>query len=203
MNELESSTWISYDVAAVTSLQSNVTGCAGVASFAGDSSAGAAGVGGVVAGAFTVSDVEALRRSTPEMITVVSAVTDVVVTGNVALVAPPGTVTLEGTLAAAFELNSCTTAPPPGAALCSVAVPIDEAPALTVAGDTVTEVIGGVALAGGFTVSARLAALAPYAADSDTGVEAVTALLVTNANEAVVEPVNTVTFAGSDVNSSG
>ena len=203
MNALESSTWISYDVAAVTSLQSNVTGCAGVALSAGDSNAGAPGVGGGAAGAFTVSVVEALRRSSPEMVTAVSAVTDVVVTGNVALVAPAATVTLAGTLAAAFELNSCTTAPPLGAALWSVAVPIDEVPALTVAGDSVTEMSGGVALAGGLTVRARFAALAPYAADSDTGVVAVTALPVTNANEAVVEPVNTVMLAGKDVNSSG
>lgn len=62
---------------------------------------------------------------------------------------------------------------------------------------------GGVASAGGFTVSPRFAALAPYAAVSDTGVEAATDLPVTNAKEAVVDPVKTVTFAGSDVNSSG
>ena len=200
---LESSTWISYVVAAVTSVQSKVTGCAGVASAAGDRSVGAAGVGGGVAGAFTVNVVAALSRSKPVIVTAVSAETDVVVTGNVALVAPAGTVTLAGTLAAAAELNSCTTAPPLGAALCSVAVPVDDVPELTVVGDNVTEMSGGVALAGGFTVRARFAALAPYAADSDTGVEAVTALLVTNANIAVVEPVNTVIFAGSDVNSSG
>ena len=77
----------------------------------------AAGVGGGVAAAFTVSDIEALRRSSPEMVTAVSAVTDVVEIGNVALATPAGTVTLGGTLAAAFELNSCTTAPPLGAAL--------------------------------------------------------------------------------------
>jgi hypothetical protein len=203
VNVLESSTWIWYDVAAVTSVQSKVVGCAGVALSAGDSSAGAPGVGGGVAGALTVSVVEALSRSSPEMVTAVLAVTDVVATGNVALVAPPGTVTLAGTLAAAFELNSCTAAPPLGAALCSVAVPVDDVPALTAVGDSVTEMSGGVALAGGLTVSARFATLAPYEADSDTGVVAVTALLVTNANEAVVEPVNTVTSAGSDVNSSG
>src|SRR4051794_3876399 len=38
VNVLESSTWISYEVAAVASVQSNATGCAGVASFAGDRS---------------------------------------------------------------------------------------------------------------------------------------------------------------------
>src|ERR687891_2680366 len=46
---LESSIWMRYDVAAVTSVQSNATGCAGVASWAGLSNVGADGVGGVVA----------------------------------------------------------------------------------------------------------------------------------------------------------
>ena len=77
----------------------------------------AAGVGGGVADAFTVSDLDALRRSSPEIVTAVSAVTDAVEIGKVALATPAGTVTLAGTLAAAFELNSCTTAPPLGAAL--------------------------------------------------------------------------------------
>ena len=82
-------------------------------------------------------------------------------------------------------------------------VPIDDVPLFTVAGETVTSMSGGVAAAGGFTVSPRLAALAPYAAVSDTGVDEVTALLVTKANDAVVDPVNTVTFFGSDANNSG
>lgn len=56
--------------------------------------------------AFTVSDVAALSRSSPVIVTAVSAVTDVVVIGNVALVAPPCTVTLAGTAAAPLELNS-------------------------------------------------------------------------------------------------
>ena len=76
-------------------------------------------------------------------------------------------------------------------------------PAVTVVGDSDTLTSVGVALAGGFTVSATLATLDPYAADSDTGVELATDLLVTNAKMADVEPVNTVTFVGSDVNSSG
>jgi hypothetical protein len=84
-----------------------------------------------------------------------------------------------------------------------VTVPVDDVPPFTVAGETVTLMSGGVAAAGGFTVSPRLAALAPYAAVSDTGVDAATAVLVTNANDAVVDPVNTVTFFGSDVNNSG
>ena len=63
MNEIESSTWISYDVAAVTSLQSNVTGCAGVASFAGDTSVGADGVAGG-AGGLTPIDAKRIVSTT-------------------------------------------------------------------------------------------------------------------------------------------
>ena len=79
--------------------------------------ADSAAAGGGAAAAFTVSEVEALNRNNPEIVTAVSAVTDVVEMGNVALVAPAGTVTLAGRLAAVLELNNCTTAPPPGAAL--------------------------------------------------------------------------------------
>ena len=78
---------------------------------------GAAGVGGEEADAFTTSDVLALKRSSA------LTVTDVVAIGNVASVAPAGTVTLAGTLAAAFDVNNCTAAPPEGAALRSVTVP--------------------------------------------------------------------------------
>jgi len=67
----------------------------------------------------------------------------------------------------------------------------------------VTLTTGGVAEAGGFTVNGRLAALPPYAAVNDTGVEDATALLVTNANDAVVDPVKTVTLDGSDEKTSG
>ena len=78
---------------------------------------GGGGGGGGGAAAFTVSDVEALRRSSPEIVTAVSAVTDDVEIGNVALAVPAGTVTLAGTVAAEPELKSCTTAPPLGAEL--------------------------------------------------------------------------------------
>ena len=82
-------------------------------------------------------------------------------------------------------------------------VPVEDVPPLTDAGDTVRFVSGGVELAGGFTVSARFAALPPYDADTETAVVAVADLFVTNANDALVDPVNTVTFAGSDEKSSG
>ena len=74
---------------------------------------------------------------------------------------------------------------------------------MTVAGDTVTLTSGGIASAGGFTVNARLAALAPYADVSETDVGLAIDFAVTNANEAVVDPLKTVTLAGSEVKSSG
>lgn len=82
-------------------------------------------------------------------------------------------------------------------------MPVDDAPPTTLDGDSVTSMSGGVTLAGGFTVSPRLAALAPYAADNETGVDAVADLFVTNANDALVEPVKIVRLRGSDENSSG
>ena len=59
----------------------------------------------------------------PVIVTGVDALTAAVVTVNGALVAPAATVTLAGTVAAAFLLDSVTTAPPAGAALVNVAVP--------------------------------------------------------------------------------
>ena len=69
-------------------------------------SEGPPGGGGGALDGVTVSDVLALRRRRPLIVAVVVAVTDAVVIGNVAVAAPAGTVTLAGTLAAAFELNN-------------------------------------------------------------------------------------------------
>src|SRR5262249_33250008 len=90
-----------------------------------------------------------------------------------------------------------------GAGLCSVTVPVDALPPLTVAGESETVTSGGVDAAGGFTVRPTLAALAPYDADSVTGVVAATDVPVTNAKDADVDPVKTVTLAGRDEKSSG
>lgn len=162
-----------------------------------------AGLGGGAAPAFTDNDVAALSRRSPVIVTAISAVTVDVAIGNVALAAPAGTVTVDGIVAAALELKSCTGAPPLGAALCSVTVPVDVAPPVTLAGDSTTLTSGGIELAGGLTVIPRLAPLAPYAADSDTAVVVDTDWLVTNANDAVVDPVKTVTVGGSELKSSG
>ena len=72
------------------------------------------------------------------MVTVVSTETlRVVDTVNVDAVVPAGTVTLDGTVATfVFELLSVTTAPPVGALLFSVAVPVLVLPRTTLVGFT-------------------------------------------------------------------
>jgi len=73
-------------------------------------------------------------------VTLVLAVTAVVVMVKVALVAPAGTVTLAGTpTTAVLLLESVTTAPPVGAAAVSVAVPVEEAGPATLVGLTDAE----------------------------------------------------------------
>ena len=69
------------------------------------------------------------------MVTVVDAATALVLTVNVALVAPAATVTLDGTVAAAvLLLESVTVAPPAGAAPLNVTVPVEEFPPVTLVG---------------------------------------------------------------------
>src|SRR6267378_6181628 len=73
------------------------------------------------------------------MVTVVDEATVVVFTGNVAVVAPAGTVTLEGTLAAPLLLESATCAPPVEAGPLNVTVPVEEFPPTTLVGFSETE----------------------------------------------------------------
>jgi hypothetical protein len=84
------------------------------------------------------------------MVTVVDAATALVFTGKVALVAPAGTATLEGTLAAPWLLESATCAPPAGAGPLSVTVPVEDCtPPTTLARFSVREArVGGGAGAG-------------------------------------------------------
>ena len=71
------------------------------------------------------------------MVTVVDAATALVLTLNVALVAPAAIVTLEGTVAATvLLLESAIVAPPAGAAPLSVTVPVEEFPPVTLVGFT-------------------------------------------------------------------
>src|SRR5260370_5119390 len=69
----------------------------------------------------------------------VDAGTAVVLTGKVTLVAPAGTVTLEGTLAAELLLERETCAPPAGAAPLSVTAPVEEFPPVTLVGFSESE----------------------------------------------------------------
>ena len=75
-----------------------------------------------------------------------------VFTGKLTLLLPAGTVTLEGTVAAALLLESVTCAPPAGAAPLSVTVPVDDCtPPTTLVGFNVSEETVG--RGGGITVS--------------------------------------------------
>lgn len=79
------------------------------------------------------------------MVTVVDAATALVLTVNVALVAPAATVTLDGTVAAeVLLLESVTVAPPAGAAPLNVTVPVEEFPPVTLVGFSDSdETVGG------------------------------------------------------------
>jgi hypothetical protein len=68
----------------------------------------------------------------------VDAVTAVVVTVKVAVELPAATVTLAGTTADVWLLESVTIAPPAGAALVKVTVPVEGFPPTTVVGLTAT-----------------------------------------------------------------
>jgi hypothetical protein len=124
-------------------------------------------------------------------------VTVCAVTVKFALVAPAGTVTVAGTVATVVSpADSCTTAPPDGAAPLSVTVPVDVAPPAMVDGVNANDETAGMASAGGPIASARFCELAPYDAVTVTAVDAAAVLLATKANDAVVEPVKAVTLAG-------
>jgi hypothetical protein len=77
------------------------------------------------------------------IVTDVEVPTGKVVTVKVFEVCPAGTVTFEGTAAApVFELVRPTTAPPEGAALVRVTVPVEEVPPRTLVGETESDEIG-------------------------------------------------------------
>src|SRR5438477_11780795 len=104
-------------------------------------------------GGFTVSvAVLATALRVAVMVTAVTAVTALLVIANVAVVAPAATVTEAGTVAALrWLLARVTIAPPTGAALPSVTLPVLPTPPVTAAGVTVTT-------SGGFTVSVAVLA---------------------------------------------
>lgn len=73
------------------------------------------------------------------MVTVVTAPTALVEMGNVALVWLSSTVTVAGTCAAALSLERLTTAPPAGAALVRLTVPVEDWPPVTLDGLALTD----------------------------------------------------------------
>ena len=89
------------------------------------------------------------------MLTVVDIATALVLTENVALVAPAAIVTLDGVLAAVvLLLESVTTAPPDGAAPLSVTVPVEDCvPPTTLVGFSVSEESVGAGGGAGVTVN--------------------------------------------------
>src|SRR5215210_1710122 len=90
-----------------------------------------------------------------------------VVIGKLALVAPAGTVTLGGTVAAAvLSLDSETTKPPAGAVAVSVAVPVDGSPPTTSLGST--RIVDSDGLEGGDGVQPASVALVGAAEPSFT-----------------------------------
>ena len=89
-----------------------------------------------------------------EMVAEVEMRTMDVFTVKVALVAPAGANTLEGTLAAPLLLESRTDAPPAGAGALSVTVPVEDCrPPTTLVGFSVSEERVGGGGGAGFTVN--------------------------------------------------
>src|SRR5437870_12731659 len=110
------------------------------------------------------------------MVTGVDVATAVVLIVKVAVVLAAGTVTLEGTLAAALLLESATCAPPAGAGPLSVTVPVDDCvPPVTLAGFNVSEETDG----GGAGITGSDADVLAPPCDSEMvcGVEVATAAL--------------------------
>ena len=125
----------------------------------------------------------------------VDVLTALVLTGKVALVAPAGTVTLDGTLAAPLLLESVACAPPAGAAPLSVTVPVEDCvPPTTLVGFSVSEETVG--SAGGITVSVAVCVTPPKDTVMVTVVDVLTALVLTG-KVALVAPAGTVTLDGT------
>lgn len=125
------------------------------------------------------------------MVTCVTELTGVVVTGKVTKVVPAGTVTVGGTVAMdGLLLVSPTTVPPTGAAAFRVIVPVEGEPPVTLVGFTETE-----ETAGEMTISV-VACVPLKLAVMLTGVGEATGNVVTW-NVAVVAPADTVTLIGT------
>ena len=129
----------------------------------------------------------------PEITAEAFVVTGLVVTANVALVAPAATVTLGGTWATlVLLLARVTTAPPFGAAALSVTVAVELLPPTTVVGVTVKDERDEET---GVTVSCAVC-VRPYVPEIVTAVELDTELVPT-ANVPLFAPAATVLVAGT------
>jgi hypothetical protein len=144
--------------------------------------------------------VRVVVRVTPpyvaDIVTGVEAPTLAVVAVNVALVAPAATVTLAGTVATVvWLLERATVAPPVGAALERVTVPLEFVPPVTLDGLTLTpcKLAGG---GTGVTVSVVDLLTPLYVAVIVTAVLVVTADVVA-ANVALVDPAAIITLVGT------
>src|SRR5262245_8419462 len=124
------------------------------------------------------------------MIAAATTVTGLVAIGKVAVASPAATVTETGTVAARLLLASVTTAPPAGAAVPNVIVPVLEIPPVTTVGLTLTPSRRE------FTVSVAVLAAPPYLALTFTGVAALT-VLVAIGKVAVIAPAFTITDGGT------
>jgi len=120
-----------------------------------------------------------------------------VFTVKVALVAPAGMNTLDGTLAVPLLLERMTVTPPAGAGALSVTLPVEDCtPPMTVLGFKVSEDSVGGGGGGGFTVSEAVLVTPAKVAEIVTVVDALTALVLT-VNVALVAPSATVTLEGT------
>ena len=132
----------------------------------------------------------------PEIVADVETSTIDVLTVNVALLAPAGMNTLEGTLAAPLLLKRVICAPPAGAGALRVTVPRDACtPPTTLDGLRVSELSVGAGGGTGLTVSVAALVTPPRDAVMVTEVDALTTLVPT-ANVALVAPAATVTLTG-------
>src|SRR4051794_16207001 len=124
------------------------------------------------------------------MVAFAAVATVLVVIVKFAVVAPAVTVTLAGSVAAPLSLDRLTAAPPLGAGLPSVTVPVEDTPPTTLFG--VSAIDDSVA---GLTVNAAL--FVPLYVAEILAVAAETTGLVMTVNVAVVPPAATVALAGT------
>src|SRR5262245_1462259 len=132
-------------------------------------------------------------------VTTVVLATVVVVTGNVAVVAPVGTVTPGGVDATVESAESDTGTPPAGAGALNVTVPVEVDPPVMLEGLSVSDVSVDVGGGGepGSTHRTGWSPLPSLQTVSCTGVDAVTGPVVT-VNVALLAPAGIVTDAGTD-----